>query len=562
MSPRTVAGYASALVRVGKHLASHGKPELVDTISNRPKIPMPEEAILEFLAHATSIAGKDKQASYSAVNNYVSAIKYAHSEADVLLPASTTKKISNFLKGYKREVQEKKETGEMSQLEGKSPLTVGAYTYLCMATLQANTDFGLHIFMHTFLILSWTLLNRSVSTATINYAHFHASGDCIFINQPRSKSDQSGERAYARSVFANPYKPEVCPFLAIALQVFSASGFGQHSENASPLLFGKHGSEQRFSEALAKMMKNEQLANQLGTARAQDIGTHSIRKGAATYLTSQMEGPSGIAIYQRAGWSLGVQDRYLMSSGQDHFTGRFCSLLNPLEESFACLPPHFKDSQVPFPAGHSWATVLPCYASLPHNFMSVLPLLLASVVYHNDWLRATLPSNHPFFKCPLFSSGLLSQLVELGVVETGLFENKKTGVRASGVPPTLSARAETSKVMADLTARVDALSAQVEQARQTVVSHVDATPARVSTELLENFTVEGLAPITRAGLENLLTTMRSDLLSEMAALRGQWVAGQAPQVPAAAAASSSILPASPAEEDWYDNYAHNGRLVK
>lgn len=557
MSPRTVAGYAASLVRVGRHLVGREKHELVDPVTRWPKVPMSEEAILEFLAHATAIAGKDKQASFSAVNNYVSAIKYAHTEADVLLPASTTKKISNFLKGYKREVQEKKETGEMSQLEGKSPLTVGAYTYLCMATLQATTDFGLYVFMHAFLILSWALLNRSVSTATINYAHIHYAGDCLFINQPRSKSDQSGERAYARSIFANPGKPEVCPFLAMALQVFSASGFGgQRTENASPLLFGKHGAEQRFSEALAKMMKkNEDLANQLGTARAQDIGTHSIRKGAATYLTGQMEGPSGIAVFQRAGWSLGVQDRYLMSSGEDQYTGRFCSLLNPLEESFACLPPHFKDNRVPFPADHCWATVLPGWTSLPHNFQSVLPVLLASVVFHNDWLRATLPSKHSFFKCPLFSSGLLAHLVDLGVVETGVFENKTTGVRASGVPPSLSARADTSKTLSDLAARVDALSKQVEKSQQTVVNRIDETPAKVSAEILENFSVEGCAPITRANLDSLFTSLRS----EIAGLREQWAVGPAPQL--AAAASSSISAASAAEEEWYDNYTHSGRSV-
>lgn len=69
-----------------------------------PSIPMEEETILKFLAHAAAIRGKDKQASFSAVNNYVSAIKYAHNDVDMPLSAETSKKISQFLKGYKREV--------------------------------------------------------------------------------------------------------------------------------------------------------------------------------------------------------------------------------------------------------------------------------------------------------------------------------------------------------------------------------------------------------------------------------------------------------------------------
>lgn len=341
-------------------------------------------------------------------------------------------------------MQQKKETGEISQQEGKSALSVNAYSHLCRATLQATTDFGMNIFMHAFLILSWTLLNRPVSTATINYANFSFAGDCIFVNQPRSKSDRSGERVYSRSLFANPKQPEVCPFLALALQVFSASDFtGQCSEQGSPMLFGRHGAEQRFSEALAKIMKNEVLAHLLGPAGAQDIGTHSIRKGSMSFLAAQMEGPSASAVFQRAGCSMGAQDGYLFSSGADQFAGRFCSLLNPLADDFGALPPHFDNHEAPFPPGHSWQTTLPNHASLPKSFLPVLPVLpvlLASLVYHYEWLRKTLVTNHAFFKSQVVVSGLLNELQQLNVVQAGTFVNEKTHMRASGVPPSFITR--------------------------------------------------------------------------------------------------------------------------
>lgn len=153
-----------------------------------------------------------------------------------------------------------------------------------------------------------------------------------------------------------------------------------------------------------------------------------------------MEGPSGIAVFQRAGWSMGVQDRYLLNSGEDHFTGRFASLLNPLDESFASLPPHFLDNEVPFPPNHSWDTALPGHATLPASFHPVLPVLLASLVYHSQWLRQTLPNNHSFFKCMVVTSGLLEAFVQARVVEAGEFKNTRTGLCASGVPPSYASR--------------------------------------------------------------------------------------------------------------------------
>ena len=123
--------------------------------------------------------------------------------------------------GYKRDVADKKQSGEMSQQEGKSALTMSCYKALCLAMLVADQDCGMHLFAHTFLVLSWVLVCRSVSTATINYARIGALEDCLVINLPRSKCDQEGGRAYERAIYANPFCPEVCPVLALALYLFT-----------------------------------------------------------------------------------------------------------------------------------------------------------------------------------------------------------------------------------------------------------------------------------------------------------------------------------------------------
>ena len=44
------------------------------------------------------------------------------------------------------------------------------------------------------------------------------------------------------------------------------------------------------------------------------IGTHSFRKGVASFLASCPDGPGAISIFLRAGWTLGaVQSRYLFA---------------------------------------------------------------------------------------------------------------------------------------------------------------------------------------------------------------------------------------------------------
>ena len=119
-----------------------------------------------------------------------------------------------------------------------------------------------------------------------------------------------------------------------------------------------------------------------------DVGTHSFRKGVATFCSGFIGGPSVIAIFLRAGWSLGqVQDRYIQfCEGGDQLAGRIAAGLNyNTGADFAVLPPHFSGHAL---TPEEWLIILPYYESYPVNFQAVLPFLLASLVYHWDWIGA------------------------------------------------------------------------------------------------------------------------------------------------------------------------------
>ena len=122
-------------------------------------------------------------------------------------------------------------------------------------------------------------------------------------------------------------------------------------------------------------------------ASENDFGTHSFRKGIASYCAGMLDGPPVVSIFLRAGWSLGqVQDRYFhYVPGGDQLIARLACGLNYHDGGqFAVLPPHF--GQCPLTT-EEWSEVLPGYDNLSVNFQGCLPYLLASLVHHWDWLN-------------------------------------------------------------------------------------------------------------------------------------------------------------------------------
>ena len=111
------------------------------------------------------------------------------------------------------------------------------------------------------------------------------------------------------------------------------------------------------------------------------IGTHSIRKGAVTYMSSLPGGPSISSVCICAGWTMGtVKDVYMqyLSSG-DQFVGCCLAMLPLLQMEFACPPPHF------VPAWNDWgktysAQQFPMFDDVP-QFSHIKLMCLASMIY-------------------------------------------------------------------------------------------------------------------------------------------------------------------------------------
>jgi len=140
------------------------------------------------------------------------------------------------------------------------------------------------------------------------------------------KNDQGGDRKRdPRHVYSNPLDPVICPILSLAtyFSVFNISG------TKDSALFPGTNQYKRFSKYLEKLCikHKDEIMKDFGVD-IEDIGVHSTRKGAASYVSSGSTcAPPQVATNIRAGWSMGIiQDTYLRyEAAGDQYVGRVVS---------------------------------------------------------------------------------------------------------------------------------------------------------------------------------------------------------------------------------------------
>ena len=111
-----------------------------------------------------------------------------------------------------------------------------------------------------------------------------------------------------------------CPVLALAFYFSCCCNLPQNGQSQ---LFPGWDQYQQFLEMLSCLIQDhESEVSELGV-NPKMIGTHSIRKGAVTYMLSLPGGPSISSVCIHAGWTMGtVKDVYMwyLSLG-DQFVG-------------------------------------------------------------------------------------------------------------------------------------------------------------------------------------------------------------------------------------------------
>jgi hypothetical protein len=402
--------------------------------------------------------------------------------------------LTNLFRGLYRQVATQRniafnnDENNQNNREGREIMSVELFKFLCETFLKYGTADG--IFGHCYLVLSWNLACRCNNTARIKFSDIRWSQafDAFSILFSQSKTDQLGEEAkYPRHLYANPVSPLVCPVLAVAMYLTSCF---DNNETPANLLFPGESQDARFANLLQRTIdeKWEQIS-QMGYKRG-EIGTHSIRKGAVSYMSSLPGGPPVASICNRAGWTMGkVKDIYMryVTSG-DQFVGR-CLCLSPiLSTEFASSPPYFEDDQL------EWVDALRRrqfkMVALINGMTKLTRMCLASILYHYEWLVNVLGRNHTF---------LVSSVVHRNEVVENYRESVKvtfpwndSNHHYSGIPPHVA-------VLQDLSVLKNAQQQLLHDQQQMVGNFVAQT-----RRLLEEMGHDGGRMADRQYMRNML----------------------------------------------------------
>jgi hypothetical protein len=157
---------------------------------------------------------------------------------------------------------------------------------------------------------------------------------------------------------------------------------------------------------------------------------------------------------------------------------------------FATLPPHFDGASLPLNTS-DWEIMVPGYSTYPETFRQCIPFFLASIVFHETFLRSKLCPRHPLFSNALFAGGYISQL--RGRVLTGRFECKRSGMRACGIPAQLVLAGELAEVREELST----LRSHIDSRSDGIERLLSELPQRTFRQIADNIAINGVHPITR-----------------------------------------------------------------
>jgi len=296
---------------------------------------------------------------------------------------------------------------------------------------------------------------------------------------------------------------------------------GEKFENS---LFTGNGVD-RFGRLLhSNILKEPDLIPEdvdLGAVR-KDLGTHSNRKGASTFLCGLGSSITYCCIFEGS-WSLGVvQDKYILTGAAgDQIVGQAAAGLPVYDSRFATLPPHFTLKGLVILRKIGSDRILESFGEMPKSIQLAFPNLLASVIYHCDFLQEKLSPDHPLWMQPLFTREV--------VVDDVIFEDEEVGMAASGIPSHILIKSkldEVNQLVQDLSSKYERESVAN---RELIEKQLLLPPMKLNEELMKHFQIQGVNPINMADLQRAISENSKAMMDKIeeliAAQRGSSSSG-------------------------------------
>ena len=346
--------------------------------------------------------------STSKYDGECSALAFLFKKSGAVRDLDMWKKLSNYKKGSRRVAAKEKTLHGLRHDEGKRVLSFRGFRLLAQKLLESDKKEC--IAAHFFLLLDWNLIARAENCLMANITQISVMQDSLCFEFGKNKCDQEGVKNidHPWHIFANPLMPEICTFLSFAKYAITHPNILTGTCN----IFEGASQYERFRNIFLETIKKYRSEFASIGVSPEDFGTHSIRKGAVTLIsTGTTVSPPMASICLRANWSLGgVQSRYIKyEKAGDQYVGRTVCGLPIMKKEFAICQPFFDFSHLSEEDQYNKIVELNTWLKkrIPtekdhDRFESIFFLfktLIASFFYHFEYLDNTL---HP--KSPLRSS--------------------------------------------------------------------------------------------------------------------------------------------------------------
>ena len=403
--------YASSLKKFRNFLLKIGDPHNAVDGNGIHANRLTARCVTDFLSEM-----EVQESSYTRVCAFSSAIKYLHEAQGISVPDSTAAAISKVRKEVLHDVSKQRQNGARAHVGG-NPLPFEAYKALCSEILHTctSTRCTRFVFGHTYLIMNWNLCCRSDIMQSINLNDLVVRRDACEVSVPNTTKTQPGAAHATKhvcNIFANPVTPEICPILSLGIYFAVNECNVAHDSSGSvqyPQLFPGSQQSSRFSQFLKRTLAS--VVTRDGSLPAvSTIGTASIRKGSTAHVVNST--------------SAGA------SHAPNSYVGRVRAGLPASSADFAVLPPQWKSEFLSSVA--PWIPIaFGSYSQLP-LLHPLLQRCLASLVFHRDFLRRTLPESHLLFHNRIFADASVMNDLSSKVVLPSQLDSSR---RATGIPP-------------------------------------------------------------------------------------------------------------------------------
>jgi hypothetical protein len=167
--------------------------------------------IRSFLSETRKNSSTGKTRSFSHVRKFYDALLFGAKEQGVAFPGTFHVELEKFLKSFKKESVKARRAGEQDEHDS-DPMSFPLYHQICTWFVQSGDTES-----WAFILLLWNCMGRTASVDPLGLHNIRVGTDSIIVKYDDSKMDGTGERVKPKNIYANPYNPNICSFLATGL---------------------------------------------------------------------------------------------------------------------------------------------------------------------------------------------------------------------------------------------------------------------------------------------------------------------------------------------------------